>query len=135
MHINIPTPAFMGELVMVSVGGTFRQTLSVVADSFWVATHIAVVPVRSVTGGAVGMAVHTLLLLLTGKVTGGTVVHALVLMKEEVLSTLWESEEDREKRRGGKRSFHPHLQMLRVTGLFKLLPQLTLMMNYSLHFQ
>lgn len=78
---------------MVSAVGTLRQTLSIVTDSFRVATHIAVIKARSVTRGAISMATHTLLLLLAGIAAIGTIIHTLTLMEEVVLSTLWEREE------------------------------------------
>lgn len=72
------------------------QTLSVVTDSFRVATHIAVIKARAVTRGTISMAAHTLLLRLAGKVAPGTITHTLILMEEVVLGTLWK----RQKQRG-----------------------------------
>lgn len=92
---NFPTSAFVDSLVIVSVGGTLGQTLSIVTDGFRVATHIAVIKVRSITRGTISMAMHTLLLLLAGKVAIRTIIHTLILMEEVVKVTLWE----RDKRR------------------------------------
>ncbi len=99
-NFHLPTSAFIGSLIIISVGGTLRQTLSIVTDSFDITTHSAIIKVRSVTQGTVSMAAHTLLLLFTGKVVIGTIIHTLILMEEVVLVTLWEKE--KKERNAGK---------------------------------
>lgn len=80
---------------MVRAVRTPGQTLSVVPDSLRVATRGAVVDVRAVTCGAVGMATHAFPQLLAGKEARRTVIRTLVLVEEVVTVTVW-------KRGGGE---------------------------------
>lgn len=73
---------------MVSVAAALRQTLSVVADGSRVTTRFAVVETRAVARGTVGVAAHTLLLLLAGEEPVGTVVHTLTHVEEVELFTV-----------------------------------------------
>lgn len=45
----IPTPAFIGAAIVESIAGTLGQTLSIVTDSFPVATSSTVIKARTVT--------------------------------------------------------------------------------------
>lgn len=91
----IPTPAFIGAPVVESIAGTLGQTLPVVTDSFPVATGSTVIKARTVTRGTVGVAMHALLLLLTGKEAIRTVIHTLPRVDKVVLVTLWQTERKR----------------------------------------
>lgn len=91
----IPTPAFVGAPVVEGIARTLGQTLSIVTDSFPVATSSTVIKARTVTRGTVSVAMHALLLLLTGKEAIRTVIHTRPRMEKVVLVTLWQTESKR----------------------------------------